>query len=354
MRYNQYGRTGLLVSELALGAMTFGGVGFWQVIGKVDQAGVDAIVSRALEAGVNFFDTANVYSNGEAERLLGAALGSRRHDAVIATKVSGKTGTGPNDSGLSRGHIIRAADESLRRLGTDYIDIYQIHGFDRHTRLEETLQTLDDLVRCGKVRYVACSNLAAWQIMKATGIAECHGWARFESVQAYYSLAARDIEREIVPLLEDQRLGLIVWGALASGLLGGKYSRDNQHPAGSRRALFDFPPVERDRAFDTIDVLAEVAAAHGVSQAKVAIAWLLRRPAVTSVIMGVTGSAQLEDNLSAADLDLHEAEIVALNEVSALTPEYPGWMLNRSDGRAPSTARTVAPVAAAPVPVPAR
>jgi len=354
MRYNQYGRTGLLVSELALGAMTFGGVGFWQVIGKVDQPGVDAIVSRALDAGVNFFDTANIYSNGEAERLLGAALSMRRHDAVIATKVSGKTGTGPNDSGLSRGHIMRAADESLRRLGTDYIDIYQIHGFDRHTRLEETLQTLDDLVRCGKVRYVACSNLAAWQIMKATGIAECHGWARFESVQAYYSLAARDIEREIVPLLEDQRLGLIVWGALAGGLLGGKYSRNNQHPAGSRRALFDFPPVDRERAFDTIDVLAKVAAAHGVSQAKVAIAWLLRRPAVTSVIMGVTGMAQLEDNLSAADLELNEAEMGALNEVSALAPEYPGWMLNRSDGRAPSAARTAAPVAATPVPVPAR
>ena len=354
MRYNQYGRTGLLVSELALGAMTFGGVGFWQMIGKVDQPGVDAIVSRALNAGVNFFDTANVYSDGEAERLLGAALSTRRHGAVIATKVSGKTGTGPNDSGLSRGHIMRAADESLRRLGTDYIDIYQIHGFDPHTRLEETLQTLDDLVRCGKVRYVACSNLAAWQIMKATGIAEWHGWARFESVQAYYSLAARDIEREIVPLLEDQRLGLIVWGALAGGLLGGKYSRNNQHPAGSRRALFDFPPVDRERAFDTIDVLAKVAAAHGVSQAKVAIAWLLRRPAVTSVIMGVTGMAQLEDNLSAADLELNEAEMGALNEVSALAPEYPGWMLDRSDGRAPSPARTAVPVAAAPAPIPAR
>lgn len=346
MRYNQFGNTGLLVSELCLGMMTFGGNGFWRVFGAVDQTAADTMIGRALDAGINFFDVANVYSDGEAERMLGAGLGARRKDAVIATKVKGKTGAGPNESGLSRGHIMRAVDDSLARLNTEYIDLYQIHGFDPYTRLEETLRALDDLVSAGKVRYIGCSNLAAWQLMKALGISAAREWARFDSLQAYYSLACRDIEREIVPLLNDQQVGLLAWGALASGFLSGKYSRENGRPAGARRSLFDFPPLDRERTFDILDVIREIAADHEATLAQIAVAWLLHRPIVTSVILGVTSHDQLEENLRAAEIELTSGEMARLDAASALTPEYPGWMLERDDAqRTPSAAR---PSAAAP------
>ncbi len=246
MKYRRLGQTGLFVSELCFGAMTFGGRGFWTVVGQLGQEEADRLVFRALDEGVNFFDTADVYSEGESERLLGKALGTQRKHVVLATKVRGRAGPGPNDVGLSRGHIMASIDASLQRLGTDYIDLYQIHGFDPLTPFEETLRALDDIVRMGKVRYIGCSNLAAWQIMKSLGLSTHHGWARFDSLQAYYSIAGRDLEREIVPLLIDQGLGLMVWSPLAGGLLSGKFKQDGSGPEGSRRASFDFPPVDKD------------------------------------------------------------------------------------------------------------
>ncbi|HVY61557.1 MAG TPA: aldo/keto reductase [Planctomycetota bacterium] len=331
MRYNFLGNTGLRVSELCLGAMTFGGRGFWTAIGQLDQGAASDLVGRALDAGVNFFDTADVYSEGESEKLLGAALGARRKDVVLATKVRGRVGPGPNDVGLSRGHIMASVEGSLRRLGTDWIDLYQIHGFDAWTPLEETVRALDDLVRQGKVRYAGASNLAAWQLMKALGLADARGLARFQSLQAYYTIAGRDLEREIVPLLEAERVGLMVWSPLAGGLLSGKFSRDGGKVEGARRTTFDFPPVDRDRAFACVDAMREVAQARGggVTVAQVAIAWLLHRPVVTSVIIGAKRLDQLDENLAAADLRLEAAELEKLDRASALPPEYPGWMIER-------------------------
>lgn len=327
MRYRLLGRTGLFVSELCLGTMTFGGKGFWEVIGRQGQDVVDGLVSRFLDAGGNFIDTANVYSFGESERLLGEALKGRRERVVLATKVRGRMGEGYNDVGLSRRHIFEQVEGSLRRLGTDYLDLYQIHGFDPLTPLDETLRALDDLVRQGKVRYLGASNLAAWQLMKALGLSERHGLARFESLQAYYTIAGRDLEREVIPLLRDQGLGLMVWSPLAGGLLSGKFSRDAEGPEDARRSQFDFPPVNRERAFDCVDVLREIADAQGKSVAATALAWLLHQPAVTSVILGAKKPEHLEDNLTALDVQLSPDDLKRLDEVSALPPEYPGWML---------------------------
>ena len=263
MKYNMLGRTGLFVSEICLGTMTFGGRGgLWPVIGQVDEAGAADLIRTAIDRGVNFFDTADVYSEGDAERILGGALkklGIARKDVVIATKVRGRTDPGPNGVGLSRGHIMDAVKHSLDRLGTDYIDLYQIHGADLITPLDETLRALDDLVRCGQVRYVGCSNLMAWQIMKALGISSRERLARFETVQAYYSIASRDIEREIIPLAADERLGLMVWSPLAGGLLSGKFRRDAAGPNDARRVKFDFPPVEREHAYTIVDALHPIA-----------------------------------------------------------------------------------------------
>lgn len=337
MRYKQLGRTGLLVSELCFGAMTFGGRGFWEVVGKQQQDEVNNLVAQALEAGINFFDTADVYSEGMSEQLLGQALGQRRKEVVIATKVRGRVGPGPNDMGLSRGHIMAAVEASLERLGTDYIDLYQIHGFDPITPLDETLRALDDLVRAGKVRYIGCSNLAAWQLMKALGLSDKHGWARFDSLQAYYTIAGRDLERELAPLLKDQQVGLLVWSPLAGGLLTGKFLREGDGPEGARRTTFDFPPVNKDRAFRVIDVMEEIATAHEVSIAQIALAWLLHQEVVTSIIIGAKNSHQLQDNLNAPNVKLSIADLERLGEVSALPPEYPGWMLERqSSDRWPS------------------
>jgi len=329
MKYRKLGRTGLFVSELCLGSMTFGGRGFWSVVGKLTQEDADRLVCRALDEGVNFFDTADVYSEGESERLLGKALDTQRKHIVLATKVRGRVGPGPNDVGLSRGHIMASIDASLQRLGTDYIDLYQIHGFDPLTPFEETLRALDDIVHAGKVRYIGCSNLAAWQIMKSLGISERHSWARFESLQAYYTIAGRDLEREVVPLLVDQGLGLMVWSPLAGGLLSGKFGKDGSGPEGTRRASFDFPPVDKERAFRVIDAMREIATKKGISVSRIALAWLLAHDTVTTVIIGAKSLEQLDDNLSAIDVTLDESELKRLDEVSALTPEYPGWMLER-------------------------
>ena len=340
MRYRTFGRTGLYVSELCFGAMTFGGKGYWQAIGQTAQDEADRLVGAALEGGVNFFDTDDVYSEGESERILGKALGARRKDVVLATKVRGRTGPGPNDVGLSRAHILASIDASLRRLGTDWVDLYQVHGVDAATPLDETLRALDDVVRSGKARYVGCSNHAAWQIAKANGLSAQHGWSRFESLQAYYTIAGRDLERELVPLLQDQTMGLMVWSPLAGGLLSGKFARDGKGPEGARRTVFDFPPVDRERAFRCVDALRKVGDAHGVSVARVALAWLLTRPHVSTIIIGAKTADQLVDNLAASELALSAAEVAELDAVSELPPEYPGWMLARQgQERAPKGAR---------------
>ncbi len=333
MKYNLLGNTGLKVSELCLGTMTFGGNdGIWAAIGKLDQQPVDDIIKRSVEAGINFIDTANVYSQGLSEELTGRAirnLGLKRDDLVIATKVRGKMGEGPNDTGLTHKHILRQAEESLKRLNIDYIDLYQIHGYDPLTPLEETLRALEDLVRSGKVRYIGCSNLAAWQLMKALCYSRFNHLSSFVSLQAYYTIAGRDLERELIPLLNDQKVGLMVWSPLAGGLLSGKYGRDKQNPEDSRRANFDFPPVNKEKAFDIIDAMHPIAEQKGVSVAQLALAWLLHQPAVTTVIIGAKKMEQLDDNLKAIDVQLSPEELAKLDEVSKLPGEYPGWMLAR-------------------------
>jgi aryl-alcohol dehydrogenase-like predicted oxidoreductase len=334
MKYNQLGRTGLFVSEICLGTMTFGGnenAGIWKAIGGLKQEEVDAVIGRALEAGVNFIDTADVYSFGASESLLGQSLknlGVKRSDVVIATKALGQMGPGPNDQGASRGHIMDAVQASLERLQTDHIDLYQIHGNDSVTPIDETLRALDDLQRQGLVRYFGVSNWAAWKIAKALGISEAKGYGRFETLQAYYSIAGRDLERELIPLIDEEKLGLMVWSPLAGGLLSGKYSADTT-PADSRRASFDFPPVNRDRAWACVDAMRKIGDAKGVSVARVALAWLLHKPQVMSIIIGAKTVAQLDDNLAAVDLALTPEEVATLDAVSALPAEYPGWMFER-------------------------
>ena len=339
MNYRELADTGVFVSELCLGTMTFGGRGqIWEVIGGIDQPSVDALVSRALDAGINFVDTANVYAAGESETMLGRALGSRRHEVVLATKVRGRTGPGPNQVGLSRLHILQAVEASLKRLDTDYIDLYQIHRFDLLTNIEDTLRTLDDLVRAGKVRYIGCSNLAAWQLMKALAVSREQGLERFKCTQSYYSLAGRDLEREMIPLLKDQGLGLLVWSPLAGGFLSGKFTRDAGDDT-ARRAKFDFPPVNKEKGFDVLDVAKAIADRHGVSVAQVAIAWILANRTVTSVIIGARKPAQLDDNLKAVDVRLSAEDLKALDEVSKLTTEYPAWMENLGTDRRPGERR---------------
>ncbi|WP_304187657.1 aldo/keto reductase [Phenylobacterium aquaticum] len=338
MKYNQLGRTGLFISEICLGTMTFGGdsdAGIWKAIGALGQDEVDAIVGKALAAGVNFFDTADVYSFGSSERLLGQSLknlGVARKEVVIATKVFGEMGPGPNDRGASRGHIMDSVSASLERLQTDHIDLYQIHGNDTVTPIDETLRALDDLIRQGMVRYVGVSNWAAWKIAKALGVAETKGYARFETLQAYYSIAGRDLERELVPMLSEEKLGLMVWSPLAGGLLSGKFGPGASTPNGARRVSFDFPPVNKDRAWECVAVMREIGDAKGVSVARVALAWLLAKAHVMSVIIGAKTVEQLDDNLAATGLELTAEEVAKLDAVSALPSEYPGWMFERQGG----------------------
>ncbi|GAA4768189.1 aldo/keto reductase [Stakelama sediminis] len=329
MRYTQLGSTGLMVSELCLGTMTFGGQGFFKAVGQVQQDEADTLMGAAIDAGVNFIDTANVYSEGLSEEITGKAiknLGLKREDVVLATKVLGPMGEGPNARGASRGHIMDQVRASLKRLGTDHIDLYQIHGWDPLTPIEETLRALDDLVRAGDVRYVGVSNWAAWQIAKALGISERDRLARFETVQAYYTLAGRDLERELVPMMRSEGVGLMVWSPLAGGYLSGKYRKND---AEGRRANFDFPPVDMDRGETVLDAMEPIAKAHGVSMAQIALAWLLHQPHVTSVIMGAKRLDQLQDNLAAADVTLNDDQLAALDTASALPAEYPGWMIER-------------------------
>src|ERR1700712_2762103 len=310
MQYRQLGSTGLRVSTLTLGTMGFGGTGWATPVGQIDVAGAREQIALARDAGVNLIDTADVYSGGLSEEILGVALGSSREDVLIATKARTPMGDGPNDAGLSRHHIIRGCEASLRRLDTDYIDLYQVHEWDGHTPLEETLAALEHLVDSGKVRYVGASNYTGWQLMKALGVAERTGGSRFVSQQIYYSLQARDAESELVPVSVDQGLGILVWSPLAGGLLSGKYRRGQDDPAGSRRFEgWDEPPVhDEDKLYDTIDALVEIADGHGVSAAEVALAWTLGRPAVTSLIIGARTDEQLAMNLRAADLVLSDGE----------------------------------------------
>jgi aryl-alcohol dehydrogenase-like predicted oxidoreductase len=327
MQYRQLGRSGLRVSAMTLGTMGFGGTGWATPVGQIDVDGARDQIALARDAGVNMIDTADVYSAGLAEEILGQALGSSRDEVLIATKARMPMGDGPNDAGLSRHHLIRAAEASLRRLGTDYIDLYQVHEWDGQTPLEETLTALDDLVRAGKVRYIGCSNYAAWQLMKALAISDSRHLERFVSQQVYYSLHSRDIESEIVPACMDQGLGILVWSPLAGGLLSGKYLRGAQAPAGSRH-LSDWsePPVhDEEKLYATIDVAVRIGEAHGVSAAQVSLAYLLARPAVTSLVVGARTSQQLTDNLAAANLELTEDEITALDNVSGEPLRYPFW-----------------------------
>lgn len=337
MRYKQFGSTGLFVSELCLGTMTFGGgeSDFWGQIGRLQQGDVDGVVKRALDAGINFIDTADVYGRGQSEILTGQALknlGIARDEIVVATKVFGETAKGPNGRGVSRYHVLEAAKASLQRLQLDHVDLYQIHGFDAATPVEEALRALDTLVQQGHVRYVGVSNWAAWQIVKALGTSERLGLARFASLQAYYTIAGRDLERELVPMLRSEGMALLVWSPLAGGLLSGKYSREGSTERGSRRTTFDFPPVQLDRAWDVVDVMRGIADAKGVSVAQIALAWLRHQPAVTSIIIGAKRIDQLDDNIAATSVQLSAEELAALDKVSALPAEYPAWMIERQGG----------------------
>jgi aryl-alcohol dehydrogenase-like predicted oxidoreductase len=327
MEYRQLGRSGLRVSTVTLGTMGFGGTGWASPVGHIDVDGARRQIDICREAGVNLFDTADVYSNGLSEQILGEALGKNRDEVLIATKVRGDMGPGPNDGGLSRHHIVRACEASLRRLGTDHIDLYQVHEWDGVTPLEETLAALDALVHSGKVRYIGSSNYTGWQLMKSLWISDRKGLETFVSQQIYYSLQARDAENELVPIAIDQNLGILVWSPLAGGLLSGKYRRGQEAPEGTRRFEgWTEPPVhDEDRLYDTVDALVAIGETHGVSAAQVALAYTLAKPAVTSVIVGARTEEQLRDNLAAAELSLDEAEFARLDDVSRVPLLYPYW-----------------------------
>jgi aryl-alcohol dehydrogenase-like predicted oxidoreductase len=339
MKFRQLADTGVFVSELCLGTMTFGGSGpIWGLIGGLDQAAADGIVHRALDAGINFIDTADVYSAGQSETIVGKAIAGRRQDIVLATKVRGRMGPGPNQVGLSRLHIIESVEASLKRLHTDYIDLYQIHRFDPLTNIEDTLRALDDLVRAGKVRYIGCSNVPAWHLMKSLAVSREQRLERFKCTQSYYSLVGRDLERETIPLLKDQGLGLLVWSPLAGGFLSGKFTRSGGDEA-ARRAKFDFPPVNKEKGFAILDVLTAVATAHSVTVPQIALAWILANGVVTSVIIGARKLAQLDDNLKAVDVTLTAEDLKSLDEASKLVPEYPAWMDALGSDRRPGERR---------------
>jgi aryl-alcohol dehydrogenase-like predicted oxidoreductase len=336
MRYRKLGNTGLIVSEMCLGAMTFGsGEGMWATVGSVGQEAATDLIKTAFDRGINFIDTADFYSAGRSEVVTGNALkllAQPRDSYVLATKVLLRMGQGHNQIGLSRYHIMEGVNASLKRLQADHIDLYQIHGRDPFTPLEETLDALDDCVRAGKVRYLGLCNLSAWEVMKSLWISDSKNLARFESLQIYYSAVSRDIERELVPLARDQKLAILPWSPLSGGLLSGKFSRDNEKPEGARRATFDFPPVEKERLWRLLDVMRPIAADHFVSVAQVALAWLLVQSHVTSVIIGAKNQEQLLDNIAATELTLAPQQIQAIADASALPSEYPQWMLERQSG----------------------
>jgi aryl-alcohol dehydrogenase-like predicted oxidoreductase len=338
MRYNTLGKTGLVVSEVCLGAMTFGNRpgGFFQH--DMDQDGCTALVRQALDGGVNFIDTANVYSGGQSEEFLGAALrdiGVARHDVVIATKGMGPMGEGPNDSGYGRQHLLAQIDASLDRLGLDHVDLYQIHGWDPVAPMEEGLRALEDIVRSGRARYVGVSNWAAWQIAKALGIAERRGWDKFVSNQAFYAVSGRDLEREIVPMMLSEGLGLMVWSPLVGGLLSGKYDfgADGAVAGEGRRARIDFPRADKGLAADAVAAMRPMAESRGVGVASIALAWLLHQPVVSSVIVGATRPDQLAQNIAASDIELTSDELATLDAVAALDDEYPAWAIKSQNTR---------------------
>lgn len=322
------GKTGLKVSELCFGAMTFGGRGGWKTVGEVDQKGADTLVDMSLDSGINFFDTADVYSEGVAEEMLGKALGTRRKDVIVATKVRSRVGPGSNDTGLSRHHIVEGCNASLKRLGTDHIDLYQVHNWDPCTPLEETMRALDDLVRQGKVRYIGCSNFAGWQLMKALAISDKYGWERFVTLQSYYSLVARDLELESVPLCLDQGLGILPWSPLAGGFLSGKYRRGQARPTCARRSNPEgqFLQFDEEKGFDIVEELDRIAKEHNATVAQAALNYLLRKPGVTSVIIGAKTPAQLADNLKTTDWEMPTEEVSRLDALSQPPRVYPYWM----------------------------
>ena len=333
MKYRKLGNTGVILSELCLGCMTFGGKGFWKPIGELDQKEVNRFVKTAFDGGINFIDTANVYSEGLSEILLGKALnhlGIPRQEVFIATKVRGRMGPGANQIGLSKLHIMDSVNDSLTRLQLSHIDLLYVHGVDPETPLEETMRALEEVVRSGKVRYLGVSNHPAWMVMKANGFAEKMGWNKFVASQNYYTIASRDIEREIVPMALSEGIGIMPWSPLAGGFLSGKYRRDHQVAGeNSRRDNFDFPPLDKEKAYDIIELMIEIGKRHNVSAAAVALAWVVNQPGVTSVIIGATKPDQLLDNIAANDLEISKEELQELDKISAVSPEYPAWMINR-------------------------
>jgi aryl-alcohol dehydrogenase-like predicted oxidoreductase len=339
MKYNLLGNTGVLVSELCLGSMTFGGKGFWKPIGELPQDEVTQLVKTAIDQGINFIDTANVYSEGLSEIMTGKALqalGLSRQQIFLATKVRGRMGPGANQVGLSRLHILDSVEDSLKRLGMSHIDLLYIHGFDPVTPLEESMRGLEDVVRAGKVRYIGISNHPAWMVMKANSYADKMGYTKFVALQNYYTIAGRDIEREIVPMALSEGLALMPWSPLAGGFLSGKYTRDKQKAGDSRRDTFDFPPIDKEKAYSIIDLMDEIAGQKNVSVAQVALAWMLRKPGITSIIIGAKRKDQLLDNIAATQLQLSEEAMIKLDQISVLAPEYPGWMVERqATGRFP-------------------
>ena len=325
MQYRRMGKSGIRVSELCFGNMTFGGKGFWKNVGEVDQRLADRMIDRCLDAGINFFDTADIYSQGVAETMIGKSLGKRRKDVILATKVRGEMGSGINDVGLSRFHIIQAVEASLKRLGTDYIDLYQVHNWDPDTPLEETLSALDDLVHSGKVRYIGCSNYSGWQFDRSIMISQLRGWTQFVTLQALYSLIHRDLELELIPLCEVEEIGILPWSPLAGGFLTGKYRRGKKRPVGTRLADPDyvFLRFDEERAFNVVEVLAELCSARDTTISQGALNWLRVKPIVSSIIIGARTMDQLEDNLKCVEWSFTEDEIAKLDEVSAVLPGYP-------------------------------
>jgi aryl-alcohol dehydrogenase-like predicted oxidoreductase len=337
MKYNTLGNTGLLVSELCFGTMTFGGGGggIWANIGKTQQAEVNHLIKTVVNSGINFIDTANVYSQGESEILLGQSirdLGIDRSELVIATKVRGRMGQGKNNVGLSRFHIFNSVDASLKRLQMDHTDILYVHGVDKITPVEEIMHSLNDIVLSGKVRYVAVCNWPAWMVMKANGIAEKNGWNKFVGMQYYFSLAGRDIEREVLPLAKDQNIAVMPWSPLAGGFLSGKYTRETDKVDGSRCTVFDFPPVDKDKAYNIIDAISAIGKQYNASAAQVALAWVRQQSGITSTIIGAKNVDQLLDNIKSTEINLTDHELIAIDQVSALSKEYPGWMVERQGG----------------------
>lgn len=332
MRYRRLGRAGLLVSELCLGTNTFGGEGaIWKTLGALDQREVDAVVGKAIAGGVNFIDTADLYAGGQSEERVGCAIRNLhidRANVVVATKGGGQMGAGPNDLGASRAHLTRALEASLKRLCTDYVDLYMIHYFDPATPLEETLRTLDDQVKAGKVRYIGCSNFAAWQVMSALHISEREGIERFAVIESHWSAATRDLEREVVPMALDRRLGVLVWGGLLGGLLSGKFSREGGATGSSRTGGLTAPVLDRDRVFDVVDALRKVASRRQCSVAQAELAWLLAQKAVTSVLFGARSAEQVDENIKASDVVLEEEDMTLINSAAEPVMDYGSWMVS--------------------------